>query len=261
MIATATMFRSAGRILLFLLPAVVFCYYSKAQKSINDSAVTFVFPGVNYGYLFPGGDMAKRFGSCSEVGGSWTIKLKSQWTISVDGQFLFGKTVREDHILDGISTEDDKIISSEGSYADVRFYERGYHFTLSAGRVFSFNKPNPNSGIWITAGGGFLQHKIKVDAVNGDVPQLTDEYCKGYDRLSNGFALREFLGYVYFGKKKLVNFYAGFEFIQAFTQNRRDYNFDTRSREDSKRTDLLNGFRIGWLLPLYKRPPEKYYLY
>jgi len=255
------MCRLISRYLPFLLAAVLIHSQCKAQKSINDSSITFTVIGTNYGFLFPGGDMADRFGSCSEIGGSFALKLKSNWTLSFDAQYLFGKTVKEDHILDGITTDDNVIIGEDGAYADVRFYERGYHITFSIGKVLSFNKPNPNSGIWITAGGGFLQHKIRIDAVNDDVPELSTEYRKGYDRLTNGFELREFLGYIYFGKKRLINFYAGFEFIQGFTQNRRDYNFDTKTHDDEKRIDLLNGFRVGWLLPLYKRPPEKFYLY
>jgi len=250
-----------SRFLLAFASLFVFIPGSVAQKNINDSSITFSFVGVNYGYMIPGGDLAKRFGNNSSVGGSYTVKLKSQWIISADGQFLFGKSVKEDQILAGITTLENKIIGDDGAYADVRFYERGYHFSLSVGRIFTFNKPNPNSGIWVTAGAGFIQHKIRIDAVSQNVPSLTKEYVKGYDRLTNGFELREFIGYAFFGKKRLINFYAGVEFIQGFTQNRRNFNFDTKERDESKRTDLLTGIRVGWLLPLYKRPPEKYYLY
>ncbi len=234
---------------------------SRAQKSINDSSITFSFVGINYGYMIPGGDMARRFGANSSVGGSYSLKLKSHWTISADGQFLFGNKIREDHILDGIKTADGKIIGVDGGYGDVRLYERGYHLNLNLGRVFSFKKPNPNSGIWLTVGAGFLQHKIRIEPVGNNVPELDNSYRKGYDRLTNGLELREFIGYLFFSKKRLVNLYAGFELIQGFTQNRRDYNFDTKEHDSTRRTDLLYGFRLGWLLPLYKRPPEKFYLY
>jgi hypothetical protein len=48
-----------------------------------------------------------------------------------------------------------------------------------------------------------------------------------------------------------LNFLAGFEFYQGFTQGRRSFNFDTRSRESEKRLDLLFGVRLGWTLPFY----------
>jgi hypothetical protein len=31
--------------------------------------------------------------------------------------------------------------------------------------------------------------------------------------------------------------------------------------DKTKRFDLLSGFRIGWILPLYKRTPETYYYF
>lgn len=237
------------------------CLTVSAQKSINDSSITFTCIGINYAYMIPGGDLAKRFGNNSSVGGSVTLKHRNHWTLTVDGQFIFGNKIREDGILNGISTNDNKIIGVDGAYADVRMYERGYHFSANLGRIFTFKKPNPNSGIWLTAGAGFLQHKIRIEPIGNTVPELSKQYRKGYDRLTNGLELREFIGYTYFGRKKLINFYVGFEFIQAFTSNRRDFNFDTRTHDDKQRTDLLYGLRAGWVLPLYKRPPEKFYLY
>lgn len=245
-------------ITLFLIHASSVCLFG--QKSINDSSITFSFIGINYGYMIPGGDLAKRFGNNSAIGLSYTIKLKSHWSISADGQYLFGNKIREEHILDGITTKDNKIIGVDGGYGDVRLYERGFHLSANFGRVFSFNKPNPNSGIWVTAGAGFLQHKIRIEPVGNNVPELNKSYRKGYDRLTNGIELREFIGYVFFSNKRLINLYAGFEFIQGFTKNRRDYNFDTKTHDTSNRTDLLYGIRVGWLLPLYKRPPDRYYI-
>jgi hypothetical protein len=55
------------------------------------------------------------------------------------------------------------------------------------------------------------------------------------------------------------NFYIGIELMQAFTMNRRSYNFDTMETDYTKRTDLLFGLRAGWILPLYARAPKAYY--
>ena len=103
-----------------------------------------------------------------------------------------------------------------------------------------------------------LQHKIRIE---GAAPQLMGEYKKGYDRLSNGLALGEFIGYVHLGKNHFINFFAGFEIIEAFTKNRRSFNIDTIEKDDTKRLDILSGFKFGWIIPLYRRNADEFYYY
>ena len=160
-----------------------------------------------------------------------------------------------------ISTDAGQIIGLDGLFAEVRVFERGYHISTTFGKIFSFRKPNPNSGIMVTAGPGFIQHKIRIEPIGNTVPQLEDEYLKGYDQLTNGLELRECIGYAYFSNVQLVNFFFGFEFIQGFTENRRDHNFDNPEHTEGKRLDLMYGIKLGWVLPLYKKKPAAYYLY
>jgi len=61
------------------------------------------------------------------------------------------------------------------------------------------------------------------------------------------------------GNKRLWNFYAGFEFMQAFTKNRRSFNADDMAPEAFKRLDMLNGFRFGWIVPLYGKTRSEFY--
>jgi len=58
-----------------------------------------------------------------------------------------------------------------------------------------------------------------------------------------------------------INFFAGFDFTEAFTQSRRDINFDTMRKDDENRLDLLVGFRVSWTVPLYlgTKPEEIFY--
>jgi hypothetical protein len=113
----------------------------------------------------------------------------------------------------------------------------------------------------LTAGGGIMQHKIHIVNSGNTAPQLDDEYKKGYDRLTNGFALTEFVGYKHLSRNRVWSFYGGIEFTQAFTVSRRDYNFDTMSADEAGRFDQLLGFRIGWVFPLYGRQPKEFYYY
>jgi hypothetical protein len=128
------------------------------------------------------------------------------------------------------------------------------------GILFAVTGNNQNCGILLTLEPGFIQHKLKITTSSANnVPQIEGDYAKGYDKLHNGFSLSEFLGYMYMGNKRLVSFYAGFEFTQAFTKCRRDYDFKSRTRDTEQKYDFFYSIRVGWLIPLYKRAPKGYY--
>jgi len=240
--------------------AMLFVLKLQAQVSVKDSAVFSPIIYATYSYQIPGGDMAKRFGNNSAIGGGFEIKTKKNWLFGVEGNYLFAEKVKnEESILSGISTSDGYQITVDGEYADVFFREQGYILSLKAGKIIPVLNPNPNCGIMVTLQPGFIQHKIKIVNSGNTVPQLHGDYKKGYDEMSSGFSITEFLGYMYMGNKRLVSFYAGFEFTQAFTKCRREYNFNTMSRDTKQKYDYFYGIRIGWLIPLYKRAPAGYY--
>jgi len=60
-------------------------------------------------------------------------------------------------------------------------------------------------------------------------------------------------------KTRLLNFYAGLEFIQAWTQNRREYNFVQMGKDNTTRSDWLYGIRIGWIFPIYSGQSREFY--
>ena len=89
------------------------------------------------------------------------------------------------------------------------------------------------------------------DNSQGSVPHLDVPYAKGYDRYTSGIALTQFVGYQMVSRNRTANFFAGFEFTEGFTRNRRGYNFDTMQRDDLKRLDILYGVRVGWSISLF----------
>lgn len=215
--------------------------------------------GPSFAFQLPGGNLADRFGHNFNVGGSFMRKLKSNWLLGIEGQFIFGDQLKENHIMDSINTQQGFLIGTNGGYADVFLYERGFHFFVKAGKIFPVFKSNPNSGIMATVGAGLLQHKIRIENDDNNVPQVHDDYVKGYDRLTNGLSITEFIGWIHLGGNRIANFSAGFEFTQAFTQNRRSFNFDEMRQDDTKRLDLLYGFRASWYIPFYKKKPKDFY--
>jgi len=224
-----------------------------------DSNITIPFIGVSYAVEFPTADLSDRFGAFSSFGGQFGLKFKSNIFVGLKAHVLFGNRVKETGILDSIRTSEGGIIEVGGGLNDPLFDMRGYSIFLSGGYIFPVFSPNPNIGIIVSGGIGFVQHKILIEFRDAQIPQLEEEYRKGYDRLSNGIALNQFIGYVYFGNNKLVNFYAGLDITQAWTKNRRGFNFDTRSFDTATRFDSMIGFRFGWMITLYRRAPQEYY--
>lgn len=207
---------------------------------------------ISYAGHRPGGDLADRFGNNFSAGlGADLVTSKGNWLFGADFNYLFGGQVKED-VLASLRTPEGFIIGNNRSYADIQLRERGFYAGAHAGKLFSIGLPNPRSGIRATVGAGLLQHKIRIQGdPSSGVPQLDNDYKKGYDRLSNGLALTEFIGYQVMSMDKRVNFYIGFEFTQAFTMSRRDFNFDTRAKDETERNDLLFGIRVGWAIPIY----------
>ncbi|HNP48057.1 MAG TPA: hypothetical protein PKL85_04425 [Bacteroidia bacterium] len=232
---------------------------SIGQSSLRDSSINLSMIGATFAYQYPGGDMADRFGNNFNVGGVFQVKLKSNFVFGFDGNFLFNEHVRENGILDSLRDSDGHFINAQGQFASIALVERGFKFELKAGKIFPVIGPNKNSGLLATVGAGILQHKIRFETKGGSYPSIEGDYAKGYDRLTNGLSVTEFLGYINFGNKRLVNFYGGLEFTQAFTQSRRDFDFDLQKKDTRKRIDLLFGFRVAWIIPIYKRAPRAYY--
>lgn len=230
-----------------------------AQTNVRDSSVVAPLISMTYAYQISGLNMNERFGNNSQVGGSFIVKDKRNFVYGVSGGFLFGSKLKESDLLKEVTTERGYVVNDEGVNADVRLYERGYSFQAHVGKQFAVLSPNNNSGPYFMLGIGLLQHKIKIDVVNDDVPQLRDEYLHGYDRLTNGMSVSQTLGYRYLGNSRMTNFFVEVEFLEGFTKSRRSYNIDLMKKDNLDRVDLLTGFRFGWSVPLYKKAPREFY--
>src|SRR5678815_1633748 len=101
---------------LFLL---VYAFHGYSQKSMKDSCISFFMLGPSFQYQAPGGDMADRFGNNYNIGAFLNYKFANNWMIGIESDFLFADKVKEDGILDSISTDDGYIIGESGEYATV----------------------------------------------------------------------------------------------------------------------------------------------
>lgn len=218
--------------------------------------------GFSYGLHLPGGDLQERFGLNFSPGLQIDYLTEpNNWIISLQGSFQFGSEVKTD-VLANLRTEEGFIIANDRSVADIQLRERGFYLGASVGKLIGLAKNNYRSGLRLDLGAGLLQHRIRIqdDPVRTVAP-LTGEYRKGYDRLTNGLALRQFIGYELLSKDRRANFYAGLELIQGFTKSRRNFDFLSRQADQASRVDLLYGFRVGLILPFYigQDPGEIFY--
>src|SRR5262245_55113767 len=90
-----------------------------AQKTTKDSAEKVFLLGPSFAYQVPSGDLAERFGYNFNVGVAFEVKLKSNWLFGIEGQFIFGDQLKENNILDSISTQQGFVIGTNGGYADI----------------------------------------------------------------------------------------------------------------------------------------------
>lgn len=233
---------------------LLLCQLSFAQQKSTyaQNKGDVLMPYLSYAGHRPGGDLANRFGNNFSLGlGLDWLTAKSNWIFGINANFLFGNAVKSD-VLASLRTDAGFIIGNNRLPADITLRQRGWLLHAELGRHFPLHVDNPRSGIRITLSPGLLQHSIRIqDDPQQAVPQLLGDYKKGYDRLTNGFSITEFIGYQLLSENKRMNFFLGFEFTQAFTKNRRDFDFATRVKDGVKRMDLLYGVRLGWIIPFY----------
>lgn len=245
---------------LFILAVLLlFQAHSYAQSGLRDTSVAMVPITLSYAYQLPGGDLAQQFGANNNLGFSVSRKFKSNYSIGLEGSFIFGNKVVDRTILRGMTSSNGVIVNQDGDPASILLFERGYTVIAFAGKVIPIVGPNPNSGMLLKLGGGYMRHKLLIQSQNDVVPALEGEYVKGYDRLTAGPMAMFFAGYQHLSNNRFINFMIGFEMNIGFTRSLRPFNFDTGRADEGTHYDGLNGLRFGWTLPIYKARDDRQY--
>lgn len=226
-------------------------YAGMAQSEMKTSQGFLFIPTV--AFHSPMGDMADRFENFSSIGLQIEYKTKSNWILGVDYEWLFGDGVKPEGIFSGITGPSGAIIDVNGDFGIVNPSIRGNYATVNMGRLFNLSKKRPNSGILFSLGAGFMQHRIDFNSSEVTLPQVNGEYEKGYDKLTYGFATKQFLGYQFLESTKKIHVRGGFEFNQGFTQGRRTWDFDANKSGLDSRFDGTIAFKIGLIVPIYTK--------
>lgn len=213
--------------------------------------------GANGAFDIPAGDLKDRFGNSYRIGPSIHYKTKSNWIFGVKLDFNNGDQVKEDSLMSNIKDATGAIANIDGQKLKVNTYRRGYMIGVEGGYIFNTSSKVSDNGIMLLTGIGFMQHKILIQDKGESILPLRGSYRKGYDRLTNGLYVEQYIGYLHLSNNALVNFHIGIDCALGFTQGRRDFLYDVRRPGNDKRFDVLLGIRGGWYLPIFKRKSEE----
>ena len=214
-----------------------------------------------YGFLAPAGDLEKRFGISNDIGISLEhVGLEKKVIIGLEGYYIFGTTVKED-VLEELRTYEGSIIGLDGGPGDIVLKQRGFYIGAHAGKLFHTGKYESKlTGIRILAGGGLLQHKIRIQDNLNTVVALEKKYQLGYDRLTNGPAIHLGAGYHYQSPTGNFQFNIMGDLFAAFTKSRRDIDYLTGTYNDETRTDLAGGISVSYVVLISRKDkPENIY--
>lgn len=252
--------------LTILLSATSFLYARQDESTTKKKKKNFepnnaILFAPNYTAQFPFGNMRDRFGFNNLFGMQIAYKMKKNWLIALDGSFLYGTVVRENYVLDKISTSTGQFIGQNNNLVRVNLGEQGTNIQFRFGKIIPFSEKYPDAGLLFMTGFGFLQHKISINVRKTSIPQLDKTYRTGYDRMCNGPVLSQFVGGVFLARRKFYSFYGGVQFDIAFTKNARPYDFYLGEKLNEKRVDMFLGIKLGWLIPVFLKADEKEIFY
>lgn len=232
---------------------------------------------VTYAFQIPGFDTKVDYGVSHTIGGSFIYKTESNWLFTANANFLFGGKIKDDRVTffgEGITTEYGEITGGGGDYTMFSISERGFHLQLEAGKLFPLG-PNPNSGIFVQAGLGYLRSRadIEFDQDMYSTPYVVyKDYEYGYDRMRGGPAFHVEAGYLYLGNTRMLNFSVSLEATFVRSRHLREYDFRVFTNPETgimepvgyndmnKRfNDFYYGIRLSWNIPTYQRQPDAYY--
>ena len=240
---------------LIILCFTCFCFTTFAQKN-KQSALTF-----GYTHQLPIGELANRFGDNSSIRVSIFQEKENNLFYGIEGGYLFSNHVKDTAIFNNITTSNGSIIGADGTYSNINLMEKGFDVHAFVGYAYHLNENNL-SGVYLSGGLGFLQHQIFIDTKNQNIPQLDEEYKKGYDRLTNGVSTKWEASYKYYSKNGKFQMYGGVNMTIAYTQNRRTYLFDKMEyTPNTGNWDNLLGINMGIIIPIHRKNEEEFHYY
>lgn len=243
------MLKSFSLIALFTLLSTCASAQGLAGAKNLDRGVLFQ---VGYGPYQSAGELADRFGNGWAIdGGIYWLPANSNFEFGVRANYGFGQEVKED-VLAGLRTPQGFIIGNNREPADIQLRQRQLFIGPSLGYTFRIGS-NQRKGVSLKTTLGYYAHRIRIqrDPVQG-TDALLEEFTPGYDRLTGGPAIYQFVGYQTLSEDRRINAYIGFDMLAGFTRPLRAFDVaEGGPLPDDLRTDLVLGVRAGLIIPIY----------
>jgi len=246
-------------------------FYRRDIKYV-DTATFMVWASPNFSVQIPFGKgyLATTFEHNYSIGLDFTFKTKTNWTIDVGFNYMFGSKIKKqckdvvgDMAIEIVKDTTYAFFSGAGNNLVLLAWEgRYWNFGASFGKIIPLNRWK-NSGLWLKFGMGYFGHKIYFNDTKNLFPQIALDkkkgiyYRYGYDQHASGVALNQFFGYLFMQKRRALSFYAGIECWEIFSKPDRGYIFvgELKGKTDRlpRKFSGLVGFKIGWVLPFYEK--------
>ena len=217
------------------------------------------------GFQVTGAQLASRYGTFLDLNLGFKFKNTKGWTFGLNFDYLFESRIKDSTIFSQLENEFGQITGTSGVPVPVRFSGIGAKLDLEIGKIIPITTRNKNGGLWITGRIGYLQHKIRMFGELDNLPQLSGEYRKGYDRLSHALNYSAFIGYLYLPPlirskiseiptyDNIFGLYAGIEISSGWAYSLRSYNFSSMSATSHPQLGRMLGFKIGWIFTMEHR--------
>jgi hypothetical protein len=239
---------------IYIILCLVFSLNVQAQSEMRTEQAFLFSP--NYSISIPGGDMADRFTRFSSLGMGIDFKFENNLVVGVDYDGFFGDGVIDNGIFSNISGPSGFILDKDGQFTTIDLNVRGFNSSLNMGYLWAPNKKESFTGVLMMVGAGFLSHRIEFIAENDAIPQINEEYEKGYDQLTSGLVTKQYIGYQYSTNRNRYRFRLGVEFNQGQTEGRRTWDFNQNSRNDTERLDLITAIKLAIIVPVYTKQAQ-----
>ncbi len=247
------------------MSASIFCAH--AQFRVKSDTLGGFFIPVNFGFSIPSDELSERFGHSYRAGTGCFFRTFTGWTFGVEGDFWFGERVlTRDKILKSVSNEQGEVLDHLGLEANLMTFQRGWIASAFFGKLLPIWNYNPNSGVLITLGGGYIQHRIRLESGHQQsiIYQIENEYQRGYDRLNIGWQGRIYVGYLHAGNFQTYNFMVGIEHLYGRTMSVRGFDYAVGQSDENIIGNGITTLKISWFFSMYRERitrDKKYFYY